>query len=421
MDVQNVLIEHWPRLQCANFFILFTKVFADVSGVRVCLKPTYIAIDIENGKTISIELDSIDLQIQVNSLSLLIVKHNLISFRANTNSNGIFQRELLNIPKLPIIPNTLVKLPITIEPNHNFYIVCNNCVGPLTDALNFRRVLELPSENMDLSEWYCHKPMTNAEGGGVDGVDDDASDHSHHHQHAHDNESDSPKKFNYNKFHPRQDDLLYGNFFALFHMDNFKNMRIDEQTKLIHCHRCLQHIGEILRRPSVKIWNCNVKIRRLASDCTESYGPLFNGDTIYENFLFILKKILIDFEMVVAAATQTQRIIFEAQSFDGTTRFLFIHIMSKNQNLFKMAHIEEDTIRLTSSNGMKVLFRCESNENQALLRFWQNDVNVINSQISIEMFECVLDKLHEHSKFVPETFRENNGFYLSYIFKIDQI
>lgn len=426
MDIENILIEHWPRLKCANFFLLFSKNFTEISAVRVNLKRSIIDIQFEINKLITIDLTSIGLQIQVNSLSLLIVQKNLISFRANIcNDDDNFHRELLNIPELPTIQNTLVKLPINIQPNENFQILCANCQCYLTDTLNFDRVLELPSENMDLSEWYCHKPMTNAEGGGTD----DSSSHSQHAYCNIDNKNDDStsiannQKYNYTKFHPRRNDLLYGNFFTLFIIEHFQNkVRIDDDTKLIHCKRCLRHIGEMLRLQSIRIWNCNVKILpRIDNQNKQSeIVSLFEGKSMYTNFLFILGKILIDFEIVVAVAHQTQRIIFEAIGFDGRTRFLFVQIMAKNQEIFQIDRIVNDIINLKASNVMKVLFRCETNENQPLLQFWQNDVNVINSQISIEMYDCVVNKLYDRTKFVPEIFRENNGFSLSYIFRDDE-
>lgn len=352
-----------------------------------------------------------------------MVKNYLISFRANTSDDDNFYKEMLSAPKLPEIQKTLVKLPINVKPNDEFQIICVNCECPLSDTLSFRRVLELPSENMDLSEWYCHKPMTPAEGG-----DEGGSCSAGSHSHTIDNQSktvdhDESTKHNYTKFHPRRDDFLYGNFFALFHIDNFKNLRIDNDSKLLHCRRCLRHIGESARFESIRIWNCNVRIMASVKDDSDAMvtsAPLFNGNSIYANFMFILNKILVDFELVVAVAYQTQRIIFETIHLDGSYRFLFVQIMSKNQDIFQMAGVRGTVIEMKPTNGMKVLFRCESNENQALLRFWQNDVNVISSQLSVEMFECVLLRLEERSKFVPEMFRENNGFTLSYIFKDDE-
>lgn len=424
MHIENILIEHWPRLRCANFFILFTEHFSESSNIRVCLKENTIDIYSQNTNSIVIDLSHIGLQIQVNSLSLLMVKNNLISFRANTSNDDNFYKEILDTPKLPEIQKSLVKLPINIKPNEKFQIICVNCKCPLTETLNFRRVLELPSENMDLSEWYCHKPMTAAEGGG-----DDHSCATASHSHNIDNHSnashDESTKYNYTKFNPQQDDFLYGNFFALFHIDNFKNLHIDDDNKMLHCQRCLQHIGESLRFQSIRIWNCSVRIVMQSNNdncqtVSRSSSPLFTGNSTYANFMFILNKILVDFELVVAMAHQTQRIIFETIHVNGTNRFLFFQIMSKNQEIYQMADTRDTVIQMKPTNGMKILFRCESNENQALLRFWQNDVNVINSQLSLEMFDCVLQRLQERSKFVPEMFRENNGFTLSYIFNDDE-
>lgn len=415
MHIENILIEHWPRLQSANFYLLFTDNLVQVSSVRVHLRPTSIIVKFEDTNKIIIALDSIGLQIQVNSLSLLMAKKNLISFRANTDVDDSFHRELLDVPALPTIQNTLVKLPINIVPNEEFTIKCKNCHCQLSASLSFERVLELPSENMDLSEWYCHKPMNKSETGEENSDNDDSIDHCEHSA-ASDDHSNANAKHNYVKFIPRRDDLLYGNFFVLFHTDQFTGLTIDSGAKLIHCRRCLRHIGECLRSKTIRVWNCNVNVDRKNREL--SPHPLFDGTTCFGNFMFILNKIIIDFDMVVAVAQQSQRIIFEAVGIDGRQQFLLLHIMSKKQDIYQMDHMDlDDVIRLKSADVIKVLYRSESNVHQALLRFWQNDVNVINSQLSMEMFDAVLEKLNNWTKFVPDHFRENNGFLLSYIFK----
>lgn len=95
MKIENILIEHFPRLKCANFFILFNKTFDDVLSVRVHLRPMEIFVRFDNDHSTTIDLESLNVRIQINSLSLLIAKDNLISFRINIASS--FREEVLPV------------------------------------------------------------------------------------------------------------------------------------------------------------------------------------------------------------------------------------------------------------------------------------------------------------------------------------
>lgn len=411
MKLENVLIEHFPRLKCANFFLLFNTPFSNITAVKVHLRPGEILIHLDENRVIKIDFATISIEIQINSLSLLIVKNNLISFRINTSTLDHFHEELLPCTHIQPLNVEALKLILNIKPNESFRILCDNCNGPLTNFHSFRRVLELPSENMDLNEWFCHKPHAKATS--------PEPSHQHHHsrQHQANTAAESNEKYNFTKFTPSQEDLLYGNFFALFNLKNFTNINIDSNSLMIYCQRCLNHIGESLKGKTAKLWNHNFKIITTNSEinCIDEIHStrLFVGDTLFVNFLVVVDRISKDFQML---GCQSQKILFEAQNFNGSVKFLFLHVMAKNLELYQMCDESEfDRISMKRIDGTKCLFRCEQNGDQALLRFWQNDVNVVGNKLSIEMLNCVVENLNKYTKFVPENFRMNNGFCLSYL------
>lgn len=415
LNIQNILVEHFHRLKCANFYLLFDTPFADIASVRVHLRPTEINVVLSDTRTVTIALASIAMEIQINSLSLLIVRGNLISFRINTSTCDSFRTEIVplgGVDENAVTDNTY-QLHLNVEPNEDFKIVCDTCSGPLTESLCFRRVLELPSENMDLNEWFCHRPHDSK---AAQPEPSHQGQHHHHHDHRCGSSDDtgakdSNDKYNVTKFTPADGDLLYGNFFLLVQLQKLQNISVDSTSQMIHCRRCFKHVGETIKNQSARIWNGNVRMHR--GDV--SSRRIFAGASDFMNFLFMVDRIFKDFQML---GRQSQKLLFEAQDFSGVAKFLFIHLMAKTVEIYQMENANEsniDYITLVRIEGTKCLFRCEQNADQALLQFWQNDVNVVSAQLSIEMLECVVDRLEDYSKFVPETYRMNNGFCLSYL------
>lgn len=401
MKVENVLIEHLPRLRCANFSLLFDQSLEDVSSVRVLLRPTEIFVGVADDQSTTIDLDSMSVQIQINSLSLLLAKNNLISFRINIASS--FQEEILPVAE-SAAQNRFRPIEVAVRPSEPFHLICGNCHGPLTASMHFRRILELPSENMDLNEWFCHKPHSNSN-------NCNGHDSNHHPETTED-------RFNCNKFIPNEDDLYYGNFFIVLNRKHFTNIHASSsQTNMAHCRRCLNHVGDFSDKAALKLWNDSTKIVR-----AESTGPpqriFADAESIFSNFSRIVERISYDFQML---GRQSQKLLFEARNRIGTTTYLFVQTMARNLELYQMLQQNSDgdstnsKISMHRVDGIKCLFRCEQNSDQALLKFWMNDVNVIGTQVSIEMLESAVENLQRLSKFVPEQFRMNNGFCMSYL------
>lgn len=387
MNIENILIEHFPRLKCANFFILFNHNFNVISSVRVILRSTEILVRIDNDHSTIIDLESLAVRIQINSLSLLIAKNNLISFRINIASS--FCEEIL-----PINPTcnagTMNQVALNVNPETKFSIICDNCSGPLSNALHFRRVLELPSEQMDSNDWFCHKPSdTNSSCNGQQQI------------------------CNTSSLEPTEFDLFYGNFFGIIQRNHIINIQINSQRQMIHCKRCLNHIGVNVSESTVKLWDGNIKIIR--NLCNQPERLFINSESLFRNFLVIVDRISYDYQVI---GRQTIKLLFEARNSNGTM-FLFIQTMARNLEIYQMNRESEGSDRRRATmnrvDGIKCLFLCEENTDQNLVKFWQKDVNVVSAQISIRMLDATVEHLHNLSKYVPEQFRMNNGFCLSYL------
>lgn len=385
MKIENILLEHFPRLKCANFFILFDKTFNDVPSVRVNLRPTEIVVHFANDNSTTIDLEPLNIHIQINSLSLFIAKNNLISFRINIASS--FREEILTVNSTDEL-GSLKRIELIVKSLTKFSIICDNCSGPLSSLLCFRRILELPSENMNASDWFCHKPETHSANG---------------------HEDEGCNSINLS---PAKDDLFYGNFSVSIHRSHIINIHINLQVKTIHCKRCLCQIGECVNDRTVKLWNGNIKI--IHSNDTQMPARLFgNSESLFHNFLVIVERISYDYQML---GRQTLKLLFEARSSKGST-YLFIQTMARNLEIYQMNKQSMHTNRtiMMRVDGTKCLFLCEENSDPTLVQFWQKDLNVICTQISIGMLDATVERLHLLSNYVPEQFRINNGFRLSYL------
>lgn len=413
MIIDQILIEYWSRLQSANFCILLSKPFTDVQSVKIHLRDSQIYLSYNSSELCQMQTITIDLtkffNIKTHSLSLLMIKTNYLSFRINTtNTLNNFDEELL---RRPVELNGNCKRKVSkpnVLPKELIQLICSNCTAPLTKLMSFQRVLELPSENLDVSDWFCHKTHDTAE---------------------------EDTKFNFTKFEPRTMDLLYGQqFFILLNAEHLQNLKT--KCDSIHCKRCLQYVGDnIPKKKSMKLWNENVKVQH-----DTNVKPLFGSQrtSILDHFRTIIEQIIYDYNFLVSTPqngmSQSMKILLECGNNRKSEKYLFIQIMNKNLVMLKKenenheACMKQDSIvNLIKVTGHKVLFHVENLETKketntagtksALVDFWQNDPSVSHSQISQKMFDCAVDNLHENSKLVPECYRScNGGFLLSYVF-----
>lgn len=399
MQIENILVEHFSRLKCANFFILFDQNFNDVSSVRVHLRPTEIHVDFDDAHTTTIDLAALAVRIQINSLSLLIVKGNLMSFRINIAS--CFREEIL--PKIDnaVALGAMKPILLNVDPQMGFHMICDNCSGPLSDSICFRRILELPSEHMDSNDWFCHKHEPTPE---------PSSSSCNGNGHGHENAS----TFNVSHLKPAEDYLLYGNFFALFHRVHIINVQVTKQ-RMVHCRRCLNHVGECINESMVKLWNGNTKIIKSDNQAVAAIRLFRDSESLYRNFLTIVDRISHEYQML---GQQTLKLLFVAHSSKGAT-YLFIQTMARNLEIHQMDTLAIDRnpnqCKMIRVDGIKCLFLCEENTDQKLVDFWQKDFNVVRTEIAVDMLDAVVEHLHRLSKYVPEQFRMNNGFCLSYL------
>lgn len=231
-----MIIEHRPRLQSANFFMHFNGPITDQEKINVVLRNDSVEIkrQKEDGSTVGGLLISTEGQLDVltNSLSALVAKDGYLSFRVNTNSK-CFQSELLRTQ-----PNQLGqvdKLKCNVTVNEEYVIACGNCTRDLGMG-KWTRILELPSENFDCGDWFCHK------------------------------------KIDFDITSPRQHELFYGYYYWLVNGSVFDAKKVIKKSQSVYCKRCLQYLGQKMNNNednkaqeegagTIKVWNENLQFR----------------------------------------------------------------------------------------------------------------------------------------------------------------
>lgn len=277
-----------------------------------------------------------------------------------------------------------------------YSIICSNCKAELGSA-NFHRILELPSQNMDFGEWFCHKKVDFK-----------------------------------NIFTPKCQDLFYGNFYMVLNRSVFTESRLIIKPKTIYCKRCLQNLGQTLQHDetvSFKIWNENILF---LNQYTETGQHLILNSSLLDNAVLILKKIINDFDFVdenTRLLPKIHKIHLKTMTTSSSASLDFVHlllqVMDTGLDVLKWdgdQEVKDGKMKLVKKIAMKVLFSfttSSESDNKKLLDYWFNDDNVTSVEVSGNIFNALLDKLRANSEMIPEVYRRNCGFDLSYVFITD--
>ncbi|XP_055595480.1 uncharacterized protein LOC129746066 [Uranotaenia lowii] len=447
-NIDRVLVELRPRLQSANFFILFSIRFAEIRNTKIDLGSDRIIISTQNNDE-RYELRMGDyFKLHTQTLSSLLIKNNYICFRINTNENK-FHSEVLAINEYNACTN--LRLECALEVNVNYKIVCSNCENPLNEQpVAFDRILELPSDTMDSSDWYCHKhPHQNGSSEGNT-----------------ENEVCSSKAPHSSRYTPTEQDLYYGPFYALLDGKHMKRVHL-KADRFFYCKRCLQYLGIMKRNQSAKIWYENLRfekqIEKIVEPNTVSMS-LFKVEQNLAHFQYLVRKTVNDFNFIShLGLPPIFKIIFEMRrpGLNGDVFYMLMQIMDANLNVFKISQPSSDSedssssdhssssqrpqtsrqstddnevddsddneeeqqssekvhkiIHLDRHRAMKVMYRYEKFDHQPIIDFWMQDYNVVNVEISEQMFRTAVRYLDSNSNYVPECYRHNLGFTLSYL------
>lgn len=388
LRIKSFVIEHRSRIQAGNCFISSNSSL-DKHQTKVSLKSSEIVIQFDD-HTQKIETKNF-FTINIKSFHSLVVKDSFISFRFITANETQFDTELL---KANGTSNKFQSVKLNVnndKDNEDVSIRCSNCDSLLTidKEVTLRRILELPSSNLDVSDWFCHR-----HGDGKIFTDPSGA-----------NDESSTACFNEatQQFQPRLGDVFYGPFCLLMNSQLFDKTRWRQKRKLIHCKRCLQLMGES-SSAITKFWWESVKFNA---------KPFFDVASPIDLIKNVIKNHLACDGLALVPIV---KIIFEsAMPADDQKVHILIQVMDKNLQLLKFDTKESSLQARQSVKVMYLKLSQGSADDERTLKYWQKDINVSTYELSFKMYHIMCEYLQAQSELIPEAYRHNNCFQLSYI------
>lgn len=305
-----------------------------------------------------------DIKILPHSLSSVQIADNYLTFRFGTDNNpfenaGGFETELLQNTVSSM--ESLSNKPL-LSKGIKYVISCINCGRSLTEPLQFDRILPLPSDGTDPSEWFCHN-------------------------HGGKNE------FNLD---PKLTDIFYTHCLVHINASNIKN--VNSTDKVLVCKFCLNWLGIKHNKNTVRFWHNTVKFT--------------NNDTAISTFS--LPDV---FQSIKSSLNHTLhnsiKLIITCQSTSNTLDIILLWILEKNLRI-----LFDDSSSAKISEVAKVLFKFVEDTDKMFLQ-WHNDTLVDTISISKPMMTELLRHLYKYNKILPKEFSKSNEFFVSYLFLYD--
>ncbi|XP_049882270.1 uncharacterized protein LOC126378128 [Pectinophora gossypiella] len=325
-----------------------------------------------------------------NSMSCLKIYRNTISFRILTEpkNGGNFYKELLSTNStIGSTKSTKVnQIQMNVKADEEFKITCANCSNVISDNLvKFNRILELPTTNLDMSEWFCHG-----------------------HSHGDNSHNDIEVK-------PNKCDFLYR--LTYFDVNNSilsdKTNKFNSKREVYHCNRCLAWLG-LKKKDMVKLFNSEVKMNQNGSDKHVFSHKNASDNLKTDDFIYTIECITKEFNLGFQYTVMC-KIVLECKISANKKQYLLIWVMDKElQVLRNTDQIKDDKVKLQSTVVTKILFKVELSLNDEV-EGWLADPGVVSTDISKNMFNTGLEHLQHMSLKVPESFRNTNGYCVSYL------
>jgi hypothetical protein len=385
LKMKSFVVEYRRRIQSGNAFIKFNNALEKYS-TKISLRAFEIIINVDGDEHIINTEEYFN--INVKSFHQLIVKDNFLSFRFLTADDKEFDSEIIK-PVDENLKTNLIKLTVNTggQKDVHTYISCSNCTSKLNvqDSITLRRVLELPSNNLNITDWFCHRH------------DDEKL--------FPENNNDTNQIFHEQSqtFQPKINDLFYAPFSFLLNSQNFDETKLRRKNQYVYCKRCLQLLGESNTKNTTKFWWESVK---------------FQDKFIYDvSPIELVKNVISNHLACDVYIAPIVKIIFETRNpTDDKKQHILIQVMDKN---LKLLHLNIESMKLVETKAIKVMFLKLTEgvpDDDQTLNYWQKDLNVTNFELSYKMFRLLIEYLESQSELIPGVYRNsNNGFQLTYI------
>ncbi|XP_026479388.1 uncharacterized protein LOC113385765 [Ctenocephalides felis] len=384
MDFIEAIIEYRPRLQSCHVFLKFNSII-NKNDINIIVLNNSIEINyIGNHKNmaskiediINLDLNKSDAQFHISldtsdhftlnklSLSGLIYSGNEITFRLQTEpkeqNKGSFKTELItDLWKNYLTENDAYKINICKQTPYE--ISCRKCNHAMFSTQGFSRILELPRENIDMSDWFCHK---------------------------HNNQS---KTF---AMEPEIDALFYKDNCIVINNKIFTNHQI-ENSNTILCSNCKTNIGS-KKMNTIEFYNFAIGIKTESNNIFHIFS--------YDNCLYEIA--VQDFIHLTKKRISDNSILLMPQ-------YILLKIVDVNAQVLK----SDKKGVLTLKNTLKLMYKIESEYDEVRIQWEKNEksANNIIECIPYELFTSASKHLQMMSEFIPISCKFLNGFTLSYL------
>ncbi|CAH2229721.1 jg27933 [Pararge aegeria aegeria] len=410
MLVKSVFMELRSRLRSCNVYITTNVDFKKDCNLKISIQSNCIVLNyydndlkrydslssIESLSDYSEEESDVTCVIPIqefcfiipNSMSCLKIEKNTVSFRILTEpkNGGNFYSEIISTSSISK-EIKVDKLEVNFNAKEDMKIVCGNCSNVLSHgSLKFDRILELPTANLDMSEWFCHG-------------------HSHGSSTSHDD-----------VLKPNNLDFLYR--LTFFVVNNTilseKANKFNSKRTIYHCNRCLAWLG-VKNKDTVKFYNNDVKIHHNSNIKHIFTHKKPTQDVTIDDFIYTVESLTREFNLGLQY-TMMCKIVLECTMSASTKQYLLIWVMDKELQVLRNDEnsIKPDRVMLKSSFLTKILYKIELELNDEV-ETWLADPSAVSTDISKSMFSHGLNHLEQMSLKVPESFRYTNGYTVSYL------
>ena len=349
---KNYVIEVRPRLRSANVHIILKEC---AKNIQIVLNKQDILI---TGDNFSFVLPVRGFEAVTHSLSNLYIDKNSVSFRFSTNGDnnlGTFKAEILQNENTLETTSSKVFLKSDVE----YRIVCLNCRQLISKSISFTRVLPLPSDRVEPSDWFCHK--------------------------------DKPSVLNLT---PRKCDAYYSVCYVHLNRENISGVL--ETSSSIICKTCLAWLGTFLSRNSCQLWYNTVGF--------QDFENLYMTNPL-EDIYLSLKDVLSQ------SFLNSTRIVLQYQKSKNKSDFILLWVLEKRLNVLS------DAISINGDDCFvaKVLFQFHDGDDDSIVHEWINNVTTPTINISKPMMVEFLKHLYVMHELLPKHCNISNNFFISYV------
>ncbi|XP_045457459.1 uncharacterized protein LOC123667644 [Melitaea cinxia] len=421
MLVKNIFMELRSRLRSCNVYITTNVDFKKECNLKISIQSNCIVLNyydsphyhnnlvtmkrrdslssIESLSDFSEEESDITCIIPIqefcfiipNSMSCLKIEKNTISFRILTEpkNGGNFYAEYISIEEHKEIK--VEKMNVNLKTESEVKFLCANCSNVISDNfVKFDRILELPSTNMDMSEWFCHG-------------------HGHGHDPGHGHPSQDMLK-------PKKLDFLHRLTFFVVNNNilSEKVNKFNSKRTVYHCNRCLAWLG-LKSKDTVKLYNDDIKIHDNNTDKHVFSHKNSINNISTDDFIYTIECMTREFNLGLQY-TMMCKIVLECTMSATTKQYLLIWVMDRELQVLRNVENENqnDKVTLQSSFLTKILYKIET-EMTDEVESWLSDPTVVSTDISKSMFCQGISHLELMSLKIPESFRYTNGYCISYL------